>query len=132
MRVLLLVPLLLLTACSAGGEDSLATAPPANPLTVRYDPGEGGPVQTWLLDCAGGGDSDHPDAEAACAALDALDDPFAPLPEHMVCTEQYGGPQEALVTGTWRGDEVDLQVSRRNGCEIAQWDSLVPLLPAPS
>jgi hypothetical protein len=74
----------------------------------------------------------HPDADAACAALEALDDPFAPLPEDMMCTEQYGGPQEALVTGTWRGDEVDLQVSRRNGCEIAQWDSLVPLLPAPS
>jgi hypothetical protein len=133
MRVLLLVPLLLLTACSAGGEDSLATGTaPESVLSVRYDPGDGTPAETWSLDCAGGGDSSHPDADAACAALEALDDPFAPLPEDMMCTEQYGGPQEALVTGTWRGDEVDLQVSRRNGCEIAQWDSLVPLLPAPS
>jgi hypothetical protein len=131
MRVLLLVPLLLLAACSAGGEDSLATSPPASPLTVRYDPGEGGTVQTWRLDCAGG-DSDHPDAEAACAALEALDDPFAPLPEDMACTEQYGGPQQASISGAWKGAEVDLEVHRRNGCEIAQWDSLVPLLPVPS
>ena len=132
MRVLLLVPLLLLTACSAGGEDSLATVtPPASAVSVRYDPGDGTPAQTWRLDCSGG-DSSHPDAEAACATLDALEDPFAPLPEHMVCTEQYGGPQEASLGGSWQGSKVDLQVLRRNGCEIAQWDSLVPLLPAPS
>jgi hypothetical protein len=131
MKVLLLVPLLLLTACSAGGDDSLATAPsPAPALYVALDRGDGTPAQKWTLDCGTPESSTHPEAEAACAALDALDDPFAPLPEHLACTDIYGGPQEARVTGAWSGSEVDLVVRRSNGCEISQWDSLVPLLPA--
>jgi hypothetical protein len=133
MKLLLLVPLLLLTACSAGGEDSLATAtPPSSVLSVELDRGDGTPAESWTLDCADPGSSSHPDAEAACAALEALQDPFAPLPADLVCTEIYGGPQEARVTGTWNGAQVDLTVRRTNGCEISQWDSLVPLLPTPS
>ena len=130
MRVLLLVPLLLLTACSEGGKDSLSSAPlPAPPLYVAIDQGDGTPPQEWTLDCAAPENSTHPDAEAACAALEAMDEPFAPLPEHMACTEIYGGPQEALVSGAWSGAKVDLTVRRSNGCQISQWDSLVPLLP---
>ena len=132
MKVLLLVPVLLLTACSAGGQDSLATESPRSLLTVELDQGDGAQAQTWTLDCQEPGASSHPDAEAACAALEALDDPFAPLPADRACTEIYGGPQKALVTGDWNGSKVDLTVSRRNGCEIGQWDSLVPLLPAAS
>jgi hypothetical protein len=133
MRLLLLVPLLLLTACSAGGEDTLAAVRPASsPLVVQVDLGDGTDPVRWTLDCSAPADSTHPDPEAACAALAALEEPFAPLPADVVCTEQYGGPEQAVISGAWRGDEVDLQVSRRNGCEIAQWDSLVPLLPAPS
>ena len=133
MRLLLLVPLLLLTACSAGGEDSLASEQTVSGfLTVQVDRGDGTGPERWTLDCEQPADSTHPDAEAACAALEALDDPFAPLPADQMCTEQYGGPQEALVTGAWKGSKVDLTVRRTNGCEIAQWDSLLPLLPAPS
>jgi hypothetical protein len=132
MKVLLLVPVLLLTACSAGGQDSLATESPRSLLTVELDKGDGAQAQTWTLDCQEPGASSHPDAQAACTALEALDDPFAPLPDDMACTEIYGGPEQARVTGTWSGSPVDLTVTRRNGCEIAQWDSLVPLLPAPS
>ena len=132
MKVLLLLPLLLLTACSGGEADVLAgSAPATTPLTVQVDLGDGTPAQSWTLDCQAPADSTHPDAEAACAALQAMDDPFAPLPADQVCTEQYGGPQEARVTGTWSGSPVDLTVRRTNGCEIAQWDSLVPLLPVP-
>jgi hypothetical protein len=133
MKSLLIVPLLLLTACSGAGEDSLASdVPPASAITVEVDRGDGTPPETWSLDCTTPAESTHPDPEAACAALEALDDPFAPLPDDMVCTEIYGGPEQARVTGTWGGSPVDLTVSRRNGCEIAQWDSLVPLLPPPS
>jgi hypothetical protein len=76
-------------------------------------------------------EGDLPDAEAACAHLDGLDEPFAPIPADAVCTEQYGGPQTAHVTGLWRGEPVDLELSRVNGCTISQWDRLGPLLPGP-
>jgi hypothetical protein len=134
---LLLLPLLLL-ACGggsdagAGGDDALIGSDrPANDLTVEQDLGDGSPPQRWTLVCAGTATGDHPAAEQACAHLAELDDPFAPLPEDRVCTEQYGGPQTARVTGVWAGEQVDLQVSRTNGCYIAQWDSLGPLLPGP-
>lgn len=133
MKALLLLPLLLLTACTAGGQDTLAVEQPADSrVTVQVDLGDGTAPQRWVLDCPPTSESTHPDPQAACAALEALDEPFAPLPEHQVCTEIYGGPHEALVSGAWKGRKVDLTVLRSNGCHIAQWDSLVPLLPAAS
>ena len=48
----------------------------------------------------------------------------------MLCTQQYGGPQTAHVTGRWSGEPVDLELTRVDGCRISQWDSLGPLLPA--
>jgi hypothetical protein len=59
-----------------------------------------------------------------------MDDPFAPVPEDAICTQVYDGPQTARVTGRWRGEPVDLELGRNNGCRIAQWDSLGPLLPS--
>jgi hypothetical protein len=56
-------------------------------------------------------------------------DPFAPIPDDMVCIEQYGGPQTARVTGRWHGQPVDVRLARNDGCRIAQWDGLGPLLP---
>jgi hypothetical protein len=35
------------------------------------------------------------------------------------------------VTGHWEGTAVDLELSRADGCLIAQWDGLGPLLPIP-
>ncbi|MGY1856203.1 SSI family serine proteinase inhibitor [Modestobacter sp. SYSU DS0290] len=74
---------------------------------------------------------DLPDAETACAHLEGLEDPFAPVPADAVCTQQDDGPQTARITGLWGGDPVDLALSRTDGCRIAQWDRLAPLLPVP-
>lgn len=41
----------------------------------------------------------------------------------------YGGPATAHVTGTWAGRPVDSRFDRADGCQIARWDALVPLLP---
>jgi hypothetical protein len=60
-----------------------------------------------------------------------MDEPFAPLPSGVACTEQFGGAQTAHVSGVWDGDPVDLELSRSDGCRIAQWDGLGPLLPIP-
>lgn len=55
--------------------------------------------------------------------------PFAPLSGD-VCTEIFGGPQTASVRGTYRDKAVALDLSRSDGCRIAQWDRLGAVLPA--
>ena len=69
---------------------------------------------------------------AACRRLSACSkqSPFLPVPPATVCTQIYGGPQEALVRGTFRGRRVSTRFTRRNGCEIARWNRLAFLLPA--
>ncbi len=138
MRRLLVLPLLL-AACSTGdtgsGGDALVPDDTAlGELAVEQDPGNGSAPQRWTLVCGTGpeGDGgDHPDPGAACTHLRGLDAPFAPLPDDQLCSQQYGGPQTARITGTWRGESVDLRLSRTDGCRIGQWDGLGPVLPGP-
>jgi hypothetical protein len=134
--------LVLLPACASRGGGSTAPTPdspdPAaggisqadNDLQVSYDPGDGTEPESWTLTCVGFVEGSHPDPEAACEHLRTMDDPFAPLPADVVCTEQFGGPQTARVLGRWGGEPVDLELSRTDGCRISQWDALGPLLPA--
>ena len=126
MRAPLLPGLLLLAACTSGGGDVVSSEPTRLSVELVAAPGQA--PQRWTLTCdpAGG---DHPDPEGACRDLAAADDPFAPLPADAMCTEIYGGPQTAVVEGTWRGEPVRLELSRTDGCRIAQWDALGAVLP---
>jgi hypothetical protein len=45
-----------------------------------------------------------------------------------MCTQIDGGPATAEVSGTWRGERVEAEFSRQNGCEIARWDRVGALL----
>ena len=128
MRPLVLLPLLLLTACADSSSDVLPPAA-ADALVVDYDAADGTPAESWTLSCTGSVSGTHPEAQAACEHLRPLQDPFAPLPAEQMCTEQYGGPQTARVSGTWAGDPVDLTLARSDGCHISQWEGLVPLVP---
>ena len=140
--LLVLASLAVLAACADPAEDDGASGAPADSaagggisqadddLQLTVDLGDGAPAQEWTLTCTGVVEGTHPDAEAACAHLAQLDDPFVPLPGDVVCTEQYGGPQTAHVVGRWNAEPVDLELSRSDGCRIAQWDGLVPLVPA--
>jgi hypothetical protein len=70
-------------------------------------------------------DATDKDAAALCTWLagsgrEAL---TAKTPHDQVCTEQYGGPEVATVTGTIDGTRVDARFSRVNGCEIARFDA---------
>ncbi|MGY2063926.1 SSI family serine proteinase inhibitor [Blastococcus sp. SYSU DS0619] len=148
----LLLPAFVLGACGAGteGGDDVSTgtstgssaggtatddgagsgiAQAETDLRIEVDLGDGTPPRTWTLTCVGVAEGSHPEPEAACAHLDGMTEPFAPLPEDMMCTEQYGGPQTAHITGRWRGEPVDLQLSRVDRCRITQWDSFGPVLP---
>ena len=63
-----------------------------------------------------------------CAGLSA--DVFEPTPPETACTQQFGGPETATVTGTFDGEPVDAEFNRANGCEIARWEKAAPLLAA--
>ncbi|MEV7993193.1 SSI family serine proteinase inhibitor [Streptomyces sp. NPDC086077] len=106
--------------------------PDADNLTVTVSGVSGGADGTFEVRCHPSGGS-HPDADGACQALERETrwgrDVFAPVPRDTMCTMQYGGPATARVTGTWAGRPVDATFDRSNGCEIARWDRLEPLLP---
>ncbi|WP_335932581.1 SSI family serine proteinase inhibitor [Streptomyces sp. PTD5-9] len=102
-------------------------------LTVTVsEAGDPSAEGTFELECDPVGGS-HPAAEHACERLAQLAgegaDPFAPVPRGAMCTQQYGGPAGARVTGTWRGRHVDAAFSRADGCEISRWNKLRPVLP---
>jgi hypothetical protein len=97
-------------------------------LTITVFPqGPGKDSHTWTLRCSPVGGT-IPAAASACRRLRALRDPFAPTPPGTVCTQVYGGPQEAVVRGTFVGRRVWTRFTRRNGCAIARWDRVRFLL----
>lgn len=71
-----------------------------------------------------------PDPDAALEAVERFgEDIFFPQPgPPRLCTQQYGGPQVAVVTGTFHGRAVQASFRRTDGCEIARWKALAPLL----
>jgi hypothetical protein len=91
--------------------------------------GEGhAPKRTYTLTCAPVGGT-LPQRAAACSKLAALKAPFAPTPKATACTQIYGGPQEALVTGRFRDALLRARFNRKNGCEIARWTRVRFLFP---
>ncbi|SEJ61912.1 hypothetical protein SAMN04487917_10859 [Arthrobacter sp. yr096] len=74
--------------------------------------------------------SNLPDAPAALAAVEQFgEEIFFPEPRpDRICTQQYGGPQVAVVKGWFRGRKVLSHFSRTDGCEIARWKTLAALL----
>jgi Subtilisin inhibitor-like len=109
-------------------------AAPGTSLTIQVWR-EGRPsddVLVLTLRCKPAGGS-LPRAVRACAALSRLEDPFRPVPADAVCTQQYGGPSEAFVTGRFEGRRIWSRFNRRNGCHIARWQKhafLFPIRPA--
>jgi hypothetical protein len=90
-------------------------------ITVWPD-GMGQPAKKiYTLKCAPAGGT-LPKRAAACTKLLQATRPFAPTPKGMACTMIYGGPQEALVTGRFRGTFVRAHFSRKDGCELARWN----------
>jgi hypothetical protein len=75
------------------------------------------------------------DARAACDLVTGDAEARARLvggaPAKQVCTQLYGGPQQAKVTGRIAGRPVDITVARADGCGVADWSLLQPLLGPP-
>ena len=110
----------------AGSGDEPAEGESA--LTVTLDPdGPEGKEEELTEEVSCGEDSD----DAACAAIADLDpDDLEPLSPDVACTELYGGPDTASLEGTINGEEVDVDLTRSNGCEIERFDAALPLLQA--
>jgi Subtilisin inhibitor-like len=98
-----------------------AAASGTTSLRIRIWPdGPGGRSSMFTLRCDPIGGT-HPRRVEACRVLASLKDPFAPVPANMGCTQIYGGPQVAIVTGTFRGRRVWARFKRNDGCQIARW-----------
>ena len=127
----LLLSLLVAAGCGSGTGGGDAAEPPPRPrydLTITYWPeGKDDESRTATLTCDPNGGT-HPDPAKACAALDAHPEALHPVPGDMACTQIYGGEQVALI----EGDGVHAVLNRSNGCEIARWDALSPVLELPA
>ena len=86
------------------------------------------PTRTFTLRCDPAGGSLRAPADA-CRRLAATRNPFAPPRKDLQCTQLYGGPQEALIAGRYRGQRVWVLLSLRDGCQIDRWRSLAFLTP---
>lgn len=99
-------------------------------ITLTHTPG--GAEHVFVLVSRSGGlvESTLPDPAAAIAAVGRFGERiFFPEPgPPKLCTQQYGGPQVAVVTGTFNGRAVNSRFSLTDGCEIARWRALSPLL----
>jgi len=112
-----------------GGEEPAATATRAarTSVEVTFDPdGRGGAAaRRARLTC--------PSARraAACRALEALPaDALAPPAGEVACTQIYGGPETGSIRGVVAGRRVDADYARTDGCAIARFDRVEPVLRA--
>ncbi|UZX01814.1 serine protease inhibitor [Arthrobacter sp. CDRTa11] len=120
---------------------SASRSPAAGPgagnaeLAITVRPSETEPAVNYTLVCQDGvpaAESKHLSAEAACEAIKNNAAVLSPSAQDkdQACTEQYGGPQQATVTGIVDGTPVESTFARRNGCEISAWDAARDILGA--
>ena len=118
------------SACGDSDDSSSGDAPAEGEtaLTVALDPdGPDGKDEelTEEVLCQDGSD------DAPCQAIAEMDvDALDPVSPDTACTEIFGGPDTASLEGTIEGEEVDVELTRGNGCEIERFDASIPLLQA--
>ena len=130
MRIALVLSLLAaVVGCGVGAAARNAETAPADLKITVWPEGRGeGSSKTYTLECAPARGS-LPRAASACTQLLKLAKPFTPVPQGAICTDQYGGPQQALVTGEFKGRSVWVIFSATNGCQIARSKRVSFLLP---
>ena len=127
-----------LGACGEADEPAAqrtaTTAGKAIELTVVFDDGSGRKT-TGTLTCRGadrraaGALDGRASAAELCAQARGNAELLTSQPDkRRACTQIYGGPETAVVTGTIDGDKVDRRFTRTNGCEIADFRRAAALL----
>jgi hypothetical protein len=132
--VALVVAALAVAAVACGDDSSSGDSQTVN-LKVRVADGNGN-VAEATLDCDGssakGGGFLEDGAEQHCRDALAMQKLLTTQPaQDRVCTQLYGGPQTARITGTLGAQDVARSLKRTNGCEIEDWKQANALL-APS
>ena len=116
----LLAPAVLALALAACGDETETPASPsATPPAAAAGGGaditvevtEAGEPQTFTC-------GDGCDPAAVAKAIAGTKDTMR------ACTEIYGGPETAHVTGTLDGKAIDVTITRNNGCGIADYEAL--------
>ena len=114
---------------------SAASGGSTDGITLRIAYWEDGttlvPTSVWTLRCNPADGTLLLPGRACRKLARAGHDLFAPVPETAVCTEIYGGPQRARVTGSVNGARVWATFTRTNGCNIDRWQRLSPWLLPP-
>ena len=105
----------------------------AGELTVVYDDGSGRP-RAYDLACGPGTarGTDPAGERDGCRHLQEIGGPVGAVPAGQMCSMIYGGPQTAVVRGTWAGRPVAESYRRTNGCEVSRWSRMLPALPNPA
>ena len=129
MRMAVLIAVVI-AAVGCGASQGTAGSTPETELTISFWPQgrSSEPPERWTLRCDPAGGT-VPRAAAVCRQLYAMTKPFARRAKNLVCTDQYGGPQQAVIAGTLRGDRVWVLIGMRNGCEISRAKRLAFLVP---
>ncbi len=137
---------LLAAACGSDSDDGSATRPVDGEdayaiadLTVVISHPDAEEV-SYTISCLGDtagivGDANGLTGEPACVALkstEVVERLVQGAPGDLVCTEQYGGPDVATITGSLGGAPVDTSIDRVDGCGIGDWDILLAAILPPA
>ena len=136
----LLVSMAALSGCGDDDEEPAAAQTASTPsvgaieLSIRHDDGRGN-RETGTLACdgsaprAGGFLTRRSTASELCAKARSIKQLLTTQPDKgRACTQIYGGPETAHITGTIDGVRVDRRFSRTNGCEIDDFNRAGELL----
>lgn len=123
--------LLLAAVTSSCAAQSSTTAQSTLEITIKAD---GSNISArYTLECLSteaSQTSTLPNAPEACEKLDQHPNLVTPtLDPSTACTEIYGGPQRAEVSGVLKGQAIHSEFSRSNGCLISQWNDAEFLFP---
>ncbi len=106
---------LALAGCGAEDDAPVPAGPaPTTQLTVRVDPDGRGPEPAKAAQVR------------SASGLRPAD--FEPVPDDVACTELFGGPETATISGTLERERVEGRFSRQDGCAIARWEKVSALL----
>ncbi|MEO5576125.1 MAG: SSI family serine proteinase inhibitor [Gaiellaceae bacterium] len=129
MRIALLSATLIAAVGCGAGQGASGSTPGTNLAISIWPEGRGTGVPTkWTLRCDPAGGT-LPRRAAACRQLYGLTRPFAPPRKDLACTDLYGGPQQAVISGMYRGSRISTVLGMRNGCEISRAEKLAFLVP---